>query len=373
MRSILELLRKEFRQIFRDRPMITIIFIVPIVQLLILAFAITTDVKHLKLAIVDYDKSQQSREIIHAFSHTERFDIVEFSDNLQDIDNQMRAWKIQAALVIPQNFSRDLKRQLHPQIFLSVDGVDGNTAGIARGYAQAILLDFGLDLVSSHFTLKNGHPLHWVSMIDRMWYNIDLDIRQYMVPGIVVVLLTIIPMMLSAMSLVKEKEFGTLEQLMVTPLQKHQLLVGKIIPFLILAYIEMAIVMSIAITVFGINMTGSYLLLAMLSLLYLLTTIGLGIFISTFTHTQQQAMFLAWFFIVFMIIMSGFFIPIENMPDLLQAVTYLNPMRYFMGIIRDIFQKGSNLVYLWRDTLLMTCEGLLIIILAVVKFQKRIS
>jgi ABC-2 type transport system permease protein len=373
MRPILEMLRKEFRQIFRDRAMIAIIFIVPIVQLLILSYAITTDVKHLKLAIVDYDKSQVSREIIRSFSHTERFDIVEFSDNLQDIDNQMRAWKIQVALVIPQNFSRDLKHQLHPQIHLSVDGVDGNTAGIALGYAQTILLNFGADLSSSHFISRSGLPLHLVSMIDRMWYNIELDSRQYMVPGIVVILLTIIPMMLSAMSLVKEKEFGTLEQLMVTPLQKHQLLIGKIIPFLILAFIEMAIVMSIAITVFGISMTGSYLLLAVLSLLYLLTTIGLGIFISTFTHTQQQAMFLAWFFMVFMIIMSGFFIPIENMPDLLQAVTYLNPMRYFMGIIRDIFQKGSNLVYLWQDTLLMTCEGLLIITLAVVKFQKRIS
>ena len=373
MQSILEMIRKEFRQIFRDRPMIAIIFLVPVVQLLILSFAITTDVKHLKLAVVDYDKSQVSREIIRAFSQTERFDIVDLSDDLKDIDNQMRAWKIQIALVIPQNFSRDLQRKLYPQILLSVDGVDGNTAGIALGYAQAILLNIGVDLRTPHYLTAKGPSNHFISMIERMWYNLELDSQQYMIPGIVVILLTIIPMMLSAMSLVKEKELGTLEQLMVTPLRKHQLLIGKMIPFLLLAFVEMAIVMTIALTVFGISMDGSYLLLASLSLLYLLTTIGLGIFISTFTHTQQQAMFLAWFFMVFMIIMSGFFIPIQNMPSLLQGLTYLNPMRYFMGIVREIFQKGSSLIYLWPDTLLMTGEGLLISILAVIKFQKRVS
>ncbi|MBN2365129.1 MAG: ABC transporter permease, partial [Calditrichaeota bacterium] len=215
--------------------------------------------------------------------------------------------------------------------------------------------------------------IHLVEMEERMWYNLELDSQQFMVPGIVVVLLTIIPMMLSAMSLVKEKEIGTLEQLMVTPLKKHQLLLGKIIPFLILSYVELAIVMTVAILFFNISMNGSYLLLALLSLLYLIATIGLGIFISTFTHTQQQAMFVAWFFMVFMIIMSGFFIPIENMPKSLQGLTYLNPMRYFMFIIRDIFQKGSGIIYLWLDSTLMTGFALVIIFLAVGKFQKRVS
>ncbi len=173
--------------------------------------------------------------------------------------------------------------------------MDGNTAAVAIGYAQTILLNYGIDLVMKNLPPTGASPIRLVSMIERMWYNIDLDSQQYMIPGIVVVLLTIIPMMLSAMSLVKEKESGTLEQLMVTPLLKHQLLLGKILPFLILAYLEMAIVMTVAITIFGIAMHGSYFLMAVLSLLYLLTTVGLGIFISTFTHTQQQAMFVAWF------------------------------------------------------------------------------
>jgi ABC-2 type transport system permease protein len=276
-------------------------------------------------------------------------------------------------LVIPSNFSKEMQRGGRPQVHISVDGVDGNSAGIALGYAQATLLKFGTELRTTPAIQTLRNRPHFLNMMERMWYNLDLDSQQFMVPGIVVVLLTIIPMMLSAMSLVKEKEIGTLEQLMVTPLKKHQLLLGKIIPFLLLSYIELAIVMTVAILVFNISMTGSYLLLAFLAFLYLLTTIGLGIFISTFTHTQQQAMFVAWFFMVFMIIMSGFFIPIDNMPLSLQAATYLNPMRYFMAIIRDIFQKGSNLIFLGRDVVIMTIYGIMIITLAVIKFRKRVS
>ncbi len=373
MNRIIQMMKKEFLQIFRDRPMIAIIFLVPIIQLLILAYAITTEVKHIKLTIIDYDNSQTSREIIRAFSQTERFNVTDFNDDISKIDQQMRAWKTQVGLIIPHNFNKDLQRNLVPQIQVSVDGVDGNTAGIAFGYAQAILLNLGLENTFKRIITAQNLKLHNITMIQRFWYNLKLDSQQYMVPGIVVLLLTIIPMMLSAMSLVKEKEIGTLEQLMVTPLKKYQLLLGKLIPFLILSYIEITIVMSVAILFFKIPMNGSYLLLAFLSFLYLLTTIGLGIFISTFTHTQQQAMFVAWFFMVFMIIMSGFFIPIENMPEVLQKVTYLNPMRYFLSIIRDIFQKGSNLIYLWQDASLMSFFGLVTISLSVIKFQKRIS
>ncbi len=373
MRRILFMMRKEFLQIFRDPPMIGIIFMVPLVQLFVLAYAITTDVKHIKLTIMDFDKSYVSRQIEDAFSHTERFDVVSYTSDVRVIDQQMRAWETQMALVIPANFSRDLRRGLNPQIQVVVDGVDGNSAGVALGYAQQILADYGLSWATSprHFLVPRD--MHLVTMWPRMWYNPNLDSKEYMVPGIVVILLTIIPMMLSAMSLVKEKEIGTLEQLMVTPLRKHQLLLGKLIPFLILSYFELALVMAFAIVVFQISMIGSYTLLAALSLLYLFTTIGLGIFVSTFTGSQQQAMFFSWFFMVFMLLMSGFFIPIENMPKSLQALTYLNPMRYFMYIIRDIFEKGSSIRFLWRDVIPMTAFGLIIISSGVIKFRKRIS
>jgi len=194
-----------------------------------------------------------------------------------------------------------------------------------------------------------------------------------MVPGLVVVLLTVISMMLSAMSLVREKEIGTLEQLIVTPLRKYQLLLGKLFPFLILTFVEMVIIINAAKIIFSIEFVGSQPLLATLASLYLFTTLGLGIFISTITSTQQQAMFLAWFFMVFMLLMSGFLIPIENMPAFLQKITYLNPMRYFIYITRDIFQKGSNVQYLKIDILPMTIYGILIFWGSVLKFHKRID
>jgi ABC-2 type transport system permease protein len=373
MRRIFTMIQKEFRQIFRDRPMVAIIFMIPLIQLFILAHAVTTDVKHIKTIFIDFDKSELSREIYRKFFFTDYFRIVDLGTDLQDISQKMKRWEVQMALVIPTNFKRDLQRGLKPKVQIVVDGVDGNTAGVALAYATSILSEFGIDISRkniSQMTLKKNHML---SMIERMWYNLDLNSKQYMVPGIVVVLLTILPMMLSSMSLVKEKEIGTLEQLMVTPLTKHQLLLGKIVPFLILTYIELFFVMGAAILAFKLQVNGSILLIAFLAFIYLFTTLGFGIFISTFTHSQQQAMFVSWFFLVFMILMSGFFIPIENMPVVLQRITYIDPMRYFMSIVRDIFQKGSTLRHLWVDILPMTAFGLTIFTFGILKFRKRIS
>jgi ABC-2 type transport system permease protein len=373
MRRIAYLIGKEFRQVFRDRAMLRIIFVAPIIQLLILSFAITTEVKHVKLLLVDLDNSMVSREIIDAFWHTEQFDVVGRTSDLHQIRERMRGWQAQMALVIPPNFSGDLHRHLNPQIGVVADGVDGNTAGVALSYARNILMDFGSDYLRQPQNRPSVTGPSLAAMEERMWFNPDLSSQQFVVPAIVVVLLTVLPMMLSGLSLVKEKEIGTLEQLLVTPLKKHQLLAGKLIPFLILSYIELAIVMTVAVVVFKIPMNGSYVLLAALALLYLFSTMGLGIFISTVTSSQQQAMFVSWFFMVFMIMMSGFFIPIENMPSILQKLTHLNPMRYFMSIVRDIFQKGSSLPYLWTDVVPLLIFGVLIFSFSVAKFQKRIS
>jgi ABC-2 type transport system permease protein len=319
------------------------------------------------------DNSQMSREIVRLFSNTDRFDIVGYTRDLNNIKELFREWRTQMVLIIPLNFSKDLQRNLNPQIQLNVDGVDGNSAGVAIGYARGILSQFGLDYLVHPKQRRRLRNVHLVTMQERMWYNLDLRSKQYMVPGIAVVLLTILPMMLSALSLVREKEIGTLEQLVVTPLKKHQLLLGKLIPFLILSFVELTILLSATILVFKIPMNGSFLLLTFLSFVYLFTTLGLGIFISTVTHSQQQSMFFAWFLMVFMILMSGFFIPIENMPTILQKLTYLNPMRYFMYIVRDIFQKGSSLLFLYKDVIPMALYGLIIFSFSVLKFQKRVG
>lgn len=373
MKKIGYMIQKEFRQIFRDPPMVAIIFMVPLIQLIILANAVTTDVKEITMMVEDFDRSALSREVVRSFSHTGYFKVVEYSGDMRAISEEMKRWQVQMALIIPTGFQRDVQRGLKPEVQLVLDGVDGNTAGVARGYAQGILSNLGVSLMTSPQKRVAIRKVHLLSMVERMWYNIDLNSKQYMVPGIVVLLLTILPMMLSSMSLVKEKEIGTLEQLMVTPLKKQQLLLGKIIPFLILTYVELFLIMGFAVFIFKLHMNGSYFLIAGLAFLYLFTTVGFGIFISTFTDSQQQAMFVSWFFMVFMILMSGFFIPIANMPQILQRITYLDPMRYFISIVRDIFQKGATWRHLWIDIIPMTVFGISIFTLGIVKFHKRVD
>ncbi|MDQ7053233.1 MAG: ABC transporter permease [candidate division KSB1 bacterium] len=375
MQQILYLMWKEFKQVFRTREMLSIIFVAPMIQMLVLGFAISTEVKNVSLIITDFDRSSTSREILRAFEHTDRFRIVGYESSYRGIDNAIHRWHAQMAIVIPPNFGRDLQRGLQPEVLLIVDGLDGNTAGVALGYATGILRQFGQMVLRQRMLARPDAaiPVHQVVAEDRMWYNLDLQPEQYMIPGIVVLLITIISMLLSAMSMVREKEIGTMEQLMVTPLKRYQIILGKILPFLILAFVELGIVLVVAQFIFSIRIVGSYALLAGLAFLYLFATLGLGIFISTITQTQQQAMFVSWFFLIFMILMSGFFIPIENMPPLLQKITYINPMRYFMYIMREIFQKGSTFPFLLKDLVPMTVFGLLIFTFSVLKFQKRLA
>ncbi|TFG99722.1 MAG: ABC transporter permease [Calditrichales bacterium] len=375
MRILRFILLKEFKQIFRTREMIAIIFGVPLVQMIILGFTITNEVKNVALVIADRDNSRMSREIVRAFQNNDRFEVVGHMTNQNDIEGALQNWQAQMVLVIPQGFSRDLETGRSGEIQILSDGLDGNTAGIALGYAQGILM--GIDPPRRiPVTLAGGHgqtPVNMITIEERMWFNEDLDNAQYMIPGIVVVLLTIISMMLSAINLVREKEIGTLEQLMVTPLKKYQILLGKILPFLVLTLGELVIVMTIGQIIFSVELKGSFLLLAGISIIFLFTTLGFGIFISTITSTQQQAMFVSWFFMVFMLLLSGFFIPIENMPPFIQYLTYLNPMRYFLYIVRDIFQKDASLLYLLKDVIPLAIFGLLIFTAGTLKFNKRIS
>lgn len=371
MLPILSMIRKEFRQIFRNRQMLFLIFFVPLVQLFVLGNAITTEVKHLKLLVVDLDQSRESAALVRAFAAADRFDLVGRTADQRRIAEGMKAWQVQLALVIPAHFGRELERRLQPQVQLVVDGVDGNSAGVALGYARGVLTGFGQAWAQERGLVPA--EVHLVHLEEQMWYNPELSSRQYMVPGVVVVLLTLLPMMLASLSLVREQEIGTLEQLMVTPLTKYQLLLGKLIPFLVLSAAELALVTAAAVRFFGIAMQGSYGLLAGLAFVYLFTTLGLGIFISTLARSQQQAMFIAWFFMVFMVLMGGFFIPIDNMPPLLQKLTYLNPMRYFMAITRDLFQKGSSLEMLLGEAVPMAVFGVVIFAFGVLRFRKNVG
>ncbi len=374
MQQILYLIQKEFRQIFRDKAMVAIIFFAPIVQMIVLGFAITTDVKNVRTVIADHDNSRLSREVARKFENNPYFVVQGYRKSQTGYRKQLDEWQAQAIVVIPQDFSRDLERELRPQIQLIVDGLDGNTAGIALGYAQGILSDFSADLSlstqpSAAFLEKSGIA----QPETRMWYNLDLESKNYMVPGLIAVLLTLVSLFLTSMGLVREKEIGTLEQLMVTPIKTWQLILGKVLPFLILGFLELVIMLLVAFLVFQLTVAGSLFLLFGLAALYLLSTLGLGIFISTLTQTQQQAMFVAWFFLIFLIFMSGFLFPIANMPDAIQKVTYLNPMRYLIIILREIFLKGSSVKFLLNEILSLLGFGIVILGLSSLKFQKRMS
>jgi len=257
---------------------------------------------------------------------------------------------------------------------LLVDGIDGNGAGVALSYISRISAQYQASLVAAEPGLgKQLRESSSISAEPRFWYNPDLKSKVYVVPGIVALLLLIITVFLTSMGIVREKEIGTLEQLMVTPLRASELILGKVIPFSILGMIEISIAMSMVYLLFGIGIKGSLLLLFFESALFILTTLGVGIFISTISETQQQALFVGWFFMIFAILLSGFFVPIANMPDSIQLLTLLNPMRYFIVILREIYLKGTPLRYLLPETLAMVSFGVVVFGAAVWRYKSRLG
>jgi len=367
MQRILYLLQKEFRQVFRDRAMIVIMFFVPVVQTVILGSVMTTDVKNVKLIIYDGDQSAASREVCRHFMNNPYFQMVGYAEGAGDLREALDRWQAQLGLFIKPHFGRDLARGLRPEIQLIADGLDGNTAGIALGYAQGILSAYAQETASVSLT---NAP---VVSETRLWYNLNLESKHYMVPGLIGLLATVVTMFLTSMGLVREKEIGTLEQLMVTPIRRGELMLGKILPFVVIGFVEINVMLVVAFFVFKLHMAGSYFLFLGVSLLYFLTTLGLGIFISTLADTQQQAMFISWFFMIFLLLMSGFLTPIANMPLAWQNVTYLNPLRYYVNLLREIFLKATPLKFLWNEIIPLAVFGLLIITASALKFHKRVS
>lgn len=373
MIKIWHLIKKELWQVFRDPNMLRVIFAVPMIQLMVLGYAITTDIKNLDILICDFDGSAISRDLTERFSHTEYFTLVSAACKPGDIEGQLFAGKAVMALVIPKNFGQDLETRRQPEIQILLDGQNSNTAAVAQGYCNRILLQFMQDSVQSALSRQPAvtRSVHMITPVSRAWYNPELKSVYYMIPGIISILLTTITMLLTSMAIVKEKEIGTLEQLMVTPLTSVQIIAGKTIPFAFLGFIEMSVAMTFGVIWFKVPIVGSLPVLALLSAIFILTTLGLGIFISTIVNTQQQALFLSWFFLVSFILLSGFFYPIENMPSWVQVITYGNPLRYFIEILRELFLKGAGLTVLWPELCSLLGIGGTIFILATLQFHKR--
>ncbi len=371
---ILEIIRKEFYQIRQDRRMLVVSLAAPILQVLLLGYAATTDITNSTMVVADMDRTEESRRFVREFVNSGYF-VDRYRAAAPDgIDPYIERAKANIGLVIPRGFGADVLagRTAGAQIIL--DGADANTANILLGYATQIVASYSQTVLVDYAVLQARQRIPRITPEPRIWFNPDLKSANYMVPGVVALVLMIITMTLTSLGVVKEKEIGTLEQLMVTPIRPFELIIGKLIPFIIIGFIDVLFVIAVAQFWFGVPLRGSILLLLGLSGLFILTTLGLGLFISTVAKTQQQAMMIAQFmFFMPFLFLSGFAIPIKNMPVVIQYMTYVIPLRYFLEIDRALFLKGSTINELWPQALALLIIGVTTLTLAVLRFHKKLE
>jgi ABC-2 type transport system permease protein len=368
MRTILFIIRKEFLQIFRHKVMLPLIFLMPIVQLLILAHAADYEVKNINLHLVDRDLSQYSRRLAGKFQASGNFILASSSFSSPAAFDAIEKGQADLFLEIPAGFQRDLLRHGQASLQLSVDAINGVKAGLASSYAAAIIRDFNAEIRAEQAGPAAAAPLLTIAASN--WFNPELNYFTFMVPGILVLLVTLVGMFLSGMNIVKEKEIGTIEQINVTPIRKYQFIIGKLLPFWIIANVELALGLGVAKLVFHVPFVGSLWLVFAFAGLYLLVVLGLGLLISTVTETQQQAMFIAWFFLIIFILMSGLFTPIESMPAWAQEFTRFNPVAYFVEVMRMVLLKGSGLLDIRQHIFAMLAYALVANGLAAWSYRK---
>lgn len=376
MRIIFQFVIKELLQFRRDKRMLAVIFVAPILQLILLGYAANMDVNVIHTTIFDQDKTETSRKFIRNFKESGYFSIDNYTSNYNELTNLINNGKTLVGIVIPNDFEKKITRRESVSVQTLFDGSDGNKASISLGYIQRITNSFSQNIIIDT-KAKYGIQLPASGTLIpevRVWYNPEMKTRNYMVPGIMGLILMITTISLMSMAIVREKEIGTLEQLIVTPLKSYQLLLGKLIPFTLVGFIVLILVMILMTQWFGIAVRGSRIFLLFTALLFVLSNLGLGLFISTISKTQQQAMMASIFAIIMpMIYLSGFAFPVENMPRVIQYVTYLIPLRYFITILRGIVLKGIGFSSLWLETLILFGMGVTILIVSSLRFNKKIE
>jgi len=371
IQRIIALLKKEFGQLFKDKKLLPIVFIAPVLQLTLLGYAASIDVKNIAMVLCDLDKTDQSRELAEKFVTSGYFSIEYATDDYNAVSSYLDDNKVVMALVIPHTFGEKLLERKPAKIQLLVDGSEGNSAAIGVGYAGQIIAQYSNRILTE---VAGGRSTGGINTQVRTWYNPDLKSRNYMVPGVLVLLLLVTTMNLTSMAVVREKEIGTLEQIMVTPIRPTELIIGKLIPFTIIGVINATIVLLVMVFGFGIAIKGSVPLLIVLSGFFLLTTLGLGLFVSTITRTQQQAMMIGQFFILQpMMYVSGFTFPIENMPRVLQIFSWAIPMRHYLVIVRSLILKGVGISDLWLQASLLLVMGVAILGASILRFRKKLD
>jgi len=368
---IRELVRKEFIQLFRDKKNRPLLIISPLVQLIVFGYVVTTDVRDIRVGLVDRSRTPESRRLMDAIDGNKTFRITHYLNDPKELDDLLFRRKINMGFIIPPDFSAKIRRGDTAEVQILVDGSMSNMAAIRISYTATLLERFNSQLIHELYPRRIDY-----GEIDgriRTWYNPNLDSQYFYVPGIVAFLVMLLSLLLTSMAIVREKEAGTMEQLIVTPLKPFELILGKTIPFIMIAQAQMIMVIVFAVLWFKIPLVGNAFLLLGATCIFLLSTLGIGLFISTVSRTQQQAMMTNFFFILPFFMLSGFVFPISNMPAGIQWLTYLNPLQYFLVIIRGIFLKGTGFDILWPQFLALAVLGGLVFAGAVNRFRKRLD
>jgi len=370
MRTILYIIQKEFLQVFRNKSMLPIIFVVPIFQLIILVNAATFEMKHIRVSVVDLDISGTSRKLVSKFQGSPFYEMQNATFSYQEAEDQMKRGNVDMILQVPAGFEKQLLKEGKAKVQFVINAINGQSAGLTNAYSTMILLDYNREVVLENPTPSMTAGFKSIQTDYSYWYNPKLNYKTYMVPGILVLLVTIIGLLLSGMNIVREMEIGTIEQINVTPINKIQFIAGKLTPFWIIGMFELAFGLAIGKLLFNIPMEGNLGLIFMSASVYLFVILSFGLLISTITHTQQQAMLVSFFFMVVFILMSGLFTSIESMPQWAQDLDRLNPLMYFIKIMRMVLLKGSGFAdissHFWSLVVYAVCS----ISLAILRYRK---
>ena len=372
MRTILFLIRKEFLQIFRNKFISKAIFAVPIVQMLILVPAITFEIKNISLCIIDKDMSSESRGLINKLEGSKFFHVSFSTYSEKEANDLLERGKFNMILQVPSGFGHDLVTGQTGKLLATVDAINASTAQLSWAYLNGVIRDYNVNLITENFPSIPTAFLPQIQITNRYWYNEMLNYKYYMLPGILVVLVTAIGFLLAGLNMVREKEIGTIEQINVTPVRKHHFIIAKMVPFLIIGLIDLALGLLIGKIAFNIPFEGSILLMFFGATIFLIAVLGLALYISTFSDTQQQYMFVAFFCMIIFILMSGIFTPAESMPVWAQKFNLVNPVAYLMRINRMVMLKGSNISDIGKDLYSLSILAVSFSVLAVWQYRKRV-
>ncbi len=369
MRRIGLLVWKEFLELRLNPRLLGLVLVAPIVQLTLLGYAATTDVRDVPVVVADGDRTPRSRELIARFDASRNFTVIDTVTTVSDVEPYLERGRAWMALSIPVGYGADVVSGRPVTLQVIADGTDSNSTTVALGYATSLVGTYAQEIVEA----ATGRPAQTgIDARIRVWFNPQLESRFFMIPGVLALVLLVVTTILAAMAVVREKELGTLEQLNVTPLRRWELILGKLLPYGIVGFVDILLVVAVAVFWFQVPLRGSFALLLAMSLLYVLCTLSLGLFVSTVSETQQQAMLTAmYFFMMPMIYLSGFIFPIENMPAAIQPITYLMPLRYYLVIVRGIFLKGIGPALLWPQAAALAGWGAVVLSLAVARSRKR--